>query len=68
MAPAINTFSFASPVEGKPLFLPALESLQTLYPGSYAWVTTYTTEGAETLDDLDVKLSTRTYTGAAGLD
>ena len=33
-APAHTTFSFSSPVEGEALFLPALERLQTLYPGA----------------------------------
>ena len=35
-APAHTDFSFLSPVEGEALFLPALERLQTLYPGAYA--------------------------------
>ena len=51
VAPANNAFAFASPVEGGPLFLPALERLQTLYPGAYARGTTSTSEGAERLED-----------------
>ena len=37
MALANMAFSFASLVEGEPLF--ALEHLQTLYPGAYTWGT-----------------------------
>ena len=46
VAPANTYFSFVSPVEGEPLFLPALERLQTLYPEAYARGTIYTSEVA----------------------
>ena len=65
-APSDITFSFLSPVEGGPLFLPALERLQTLYPGAYNWGATSTHEVAE-LEHLNVKLSMRTHLGTAGL-
>ena len=51
-------------MEGEPLFLPALERLQTLYPGAYARGSTSTHEGAEQ-KLIDVKLSARTHPGAA---
>ena len=35
VAPANTKFSFASPVEGEPLFSIELDRLQTLYPGAY---------------------------------
>ena len=47
-APAHTNFSFSSPVEGEAQFLPALERLQTLYPGAYARGSTSTNEGADT--------------------
>ena len=33
-APAYTAFLFVLPVEGGAMFLPALERLQTLYPGA----------------------------------
>ena len=71
MVPANNTSSFVSPVEGGTLFLPAIERLQTLYPGAYARSTTSTSEGAELMnidENLDVKVSVRNHPGAAVLD
>ena len=47
VAPYNTTFSFMLPVEEEPLFIPALERLQTLYPRFYACGTTYTSKGAE---------------------
>ena len=56
-------------MKGEALFLPALERLQTLYPGAYARVSTSTNEGADLeLDTLDVKLSARTHPGADGIN
>ena len=46
-------------MEGGALFLPALERLQTLYPGAYARGSTSTYEGAYKLS-LDIKVSART--------
>ena len=67
MAPPHTKFSFSSPVEREALFLPALERLQTLYPGAYAQGSISTHEGAELkLENLDVKVSARTHPGAAG--
>ena len=66
MAPA-NT-AFLLPAEWGPLFLPALERLQTLYPGAYARGTTSTSEGAEILEDLNMKLSAHNHLGAFGLN
>ena len=54
-------------MKGEPLFIPALERLQTLYPGAYTRGATYTYEGAE-LDPTCLQLSARTHPGAAGLD
>ena len=66
-APAHNSFYFSSPVEGEPRFLPALERLQTLYPGAYARGAISTSEGAENWF-LNVKLSPLTHPVAAGLE
>ena len=54
-------------MEGEALFLPALERLQTLYPGAYPRGAKSTHEGAEQ-ENLDVKLSARTHPGAAGFN
>ena len=57
VAPTNTNSYFASHVERGPLFLPALERLQTLYPGAYVQGTTYTSEGTELMDideNLDV--------------
>ena len=49
--------------------LPALERLQTLYPGAYARGSTSTHEGADSeMENLDVKVSARTHPGAAGFN
>ena len=64
-APSHTKFSFASPVEGEPLFLPALERLQTLYPGAYARGATSTHGGAEFSI---INLSKRTHPGAHGFN
>ena len=55
-------------MEREALFLPALERLQTLYPGAYARGSTSTKEGADTVDELYAKLSARTHPGAAVKD
>ena len=57
-------------MEGEALFLPALERLQTLYPGVYSRGSTSTHEGAEPVkfDKLNVKVSARTHPGAAGFN
>ena len=55
-------------LEGGALFLPALERLQTLYPGAYARGSTSTNEGADTVEELEIKLSARTHPGAAVKD
>ena len=36
VAPVNTSLSFSSPVEGESLFGPALEFLQTIYPGAYS--------------------------------
>ena len=59
-APDHTVFSFSSPGEGEPLFLLALERLQTLYPRAYTQGTISTSEGAEYWD-LNVKLSARAH-------
>ena len=59
-APAHTKFYLLSSMEGEPLFLPALERLQTFYPGAYARGTTSTSEGAENWD-LNVKFSVHTH-------
>ena len=64
-----TNFSSSSPVEGEALFLPALERLQTHYPGAYAWGSTSMHEGAELqMETLNAKLSARTHPGAAGFN
>ena len=65
--PSHNALSFSSPVEGGPLFLPALERLQTFYPRAYVRGAASTSEGAGNWD-LNVKLSACTHPGTAGLD
>ena len=55
-------------MEREALFLSALERLQTLYPGDYAWGATSTHEGAEQQQNLDVKLRACTHPGAAGIN
>ena len=50
VAPVNDTLSYTTPVEGEPLFLAALERLQTLYPGAYTHGTISTSEGAELSD------------------
>ena len=54
-------------MEGKSLFLPEIERLQTLYPRAYARGNTSTSEGADNWN-LNVKLSVRTHPGATGLE
>ena len=66
MAPANTTFYFASPVEGEPLFLPALERLQNLYPRAYNRGTTATTTLG--LEGEVIPLSACTHTGVSGID
>ena len=54
-------------MEREPLFLLALERLQTLYPRAYARGATSRHKGSE-LDDTSVKLSARTHPGTTGIN
>ena len=44
VAPENTTLPFLSPVEGDSIFLPALERIRTLYPESYYWGATSTSD------------------------
>ena len=63
MAPENTAFSFKTPVEGETLFLPALNHLLILYPGSYAQGSTSTTPPVQEGGELQLRKCT--HTGAA---
>ena len=73
VAPENTDFTFALPVEGEVLLLPALEHPQTLYPGAYTQgANSKTPPGTEarkgTHEGKELELGKHTHTGAAGFD